>query len=216
MSKFFIFCFITALASMSSNADFFMKNSIAHSTSYKYEKNFSIFRSWCLSHKLPFLPSNMEVLKLFLSDFSCQKSSAKQLNIFIAAIKFYHDLNFFDNSFASAPSIRRLVEGASRVFGKPIKKMKPLGENIVKLLIDNFLLSDLQGRLFSPIDIWRTVFLSSFTYFCCCRFDCVNKLLIGDIVFHHDDSFMKVMFPRSKTDQKREGCCGSKFYLLPG
>ena len=182
-----------------------MQKSIAASTKYVYGNNFRIFRDWCLSNSLPFLPSNASTLRLFLSDFASRKSSAKQLNQFMASIKFTHDMKFLNTSFLADPSLKRVIEGASRVFGKPLRKMKPLGEDLVKKIIDSFILSDLKGGVKTPIDVWRTVFISVLTYFACSRFNCINKLLVKDISFDASGTFFTVHFPRSKTDQRREG-----------
>ena len=183
-----------------------MKNSKSVGTQRNYAQKFKIFEAWCLHRNLISLPASELTVKLFLTDFATSKKSSSQLQQFVAALISFHKLNSLDSSHISySPSIKLLIEGASRTFGKPTKRMALGGLELVNLLINNFLMGELNNVNVVSLDTWRTVTMCSLLFHSVSRFSCVKDLKISNIVFDDSHDFMTISFPNSKTDQRKKG-----------
>ena len=85
--------------------------------------------------------------------------------------------------------------------------------DLVNLLIKTFLNTGLPVGL----DVWRTISMCTLLYHSVARFSCIKELLISNLVFNNDLSYVTVNFPSSKTDQRKKGkssiinACGGPF-----
>ena len=182
-----------------------MDSAKASSTFNLYSRDFAHFKDWCLVRNLPFLPTCTEVLRLFLTDLASAKESSSQLGQYKAAIQFMHERNFLDTSFAQDSSIKLLCEGIRRVYGKPTRKMKPLGEPFLKDIYNHFLFPEESGVRIVDLNTWRTVFMCYLLFHLVGRFSCVQQLSAQDITFSTDFSSMSIFLASSKTDQRNAG-----------
>ena len=183
----------------------FMDNAKAGSTTHLYARDFHHFQTWCVARNLPFLPSCTEVLRLFLTDIAASKDSSSQLSQYKASIQYFHERNFLDASFTQHSSIKLLCEGIRRCYGKPVRKMKPLGESFLKDIYNYYLLPEEKGLRLVSLDIWRSVFMCYLLFHVVGRFSCVQQLLASDITFSSDFSSMSIFLASSKTDQRKSG-----------
>ena len=113
------------LQSLAKNAANLLRLSRATSTSSCYEASFNRFKSWCLPHGLPFLPTNSGVIALYLSHLSNTNVSFGVINVAYYSILFFHQINVF-----ACPRLNltdQILEGCKRkLVTKAINQKLPL------------------------------------------------------------------------------------------
>ncbi|CAG2217404.1 unnamed protein product [Mytilus edulis] len=137
-------CFWPILWSSSSNQyksfvkDFVDSNCFkSENTLKKYKGYFKRFKYWCLKYNLPFLPTTVCTVAIYLNYLIQSGVSTAVLNAAYYSIKWEHDLNLYD-SILNDKLLDMVLEGGIRLLSKPLKRKEPITPTILKSIIAKF------------------------------------------------------------------------------
>ncbi|CAG2211333.1 unnamed protein product [Mytilus edulis] len=109
----------------------------SENTLKKYKGYFKRFKYWCLKYNLPFLPTTVCTVALYLNYLIQSGVSTAVLNAAYYSIKWEHDLNLYD-SILNDKLLDMVLEGGIRLLSKPLKRKEPITPTILKSIIAKF------------------------------------------------------------------------------
>ncbi|CAG2214886.1 unnamed protein product [Mytilus edulis] len=167
----------------------------SENTLKKYKGYFKRFKYWCLKYNLPFLPTTVCTVAIYLNYLIQSGVSTAVLNAAYYSIKWEHDLNLYD-SILNDKLLDMVLEGGIRLLSKPLKRKEPITPTILKSIIAKFDKNDnLPGlRIFAMMLIGFSGFL---------RYDELAHIRSSDLTFN--DSHLQLNIQKSKTDRYRQG-----------
>lgn len=174
-----------------------LQKSKAKSTNLTYARLFRRFQDWCAGNRFVPLPAEEITVLRFITYIVTSLRSCTQINAFLAAIVYFHELNGF-TACTKTPRVKLLVEASLREYGRAVQK-KELGNAVlVKNLISAFCSSNIL-----TFDILQIIVFITLLYVTMSRFDCLHKVKISEVFIC--DSFARIFISKSKTDQRRQG-----------
>ncbi|CAG2234889.1 unnamed protein product [Mytilus edulis] len=167
----------------------------SENTLKKYKGYFKRFKYWCLKYNLPFLPTTVCTVALYLNYLIQSGVSTAVLNAAYYSIKWEHDLNLYD-SILNDKLLDMVLEGGIRLLSKPLKRKEPITPTILKSIIAKFDKNDnLPGlRICAMMLLGFSGFL---------RYDELAHIRSSDLTFN--DSHLQINIQKSKTDRYRQG-----------
>ncbi|CAC5425640.1 unnamed protein product [Mytilus coruscus] len=109
----------------------------SENTLNKYKGYFKRFKYWCLKYNLPFLPTTVCTVAIYLNYLIQSGVSTAVLNAAYYSIKWEHDLNLYD-SILNDKLLEMVLEGGIRLLSKPLKRKEPITPTILKSIIAKF------------------------------------------------------------------------------
>ncbi|CAG2214890.1 unnamed protein product [Mytilus edulis] len=109
----------------------------SENTLKKYKGYFKRFKYWCLKYNLPFLPTTVCTVAIYLNYLIQSGVSTAVLNAAYYSIKWEHDLNLYD-SILNDKLLDMVLEGGIRLLSKPLKRKEPITPTILKSIIAKF------------------------------------------------------------------------------
>ncbi|CAC5411056.1 unnamed protein product [Mytilus coruscus] len=167
----------------------------SENTLKKYKGYFKRFKYWCLKYNLPFLPTTVCTVAIYLNYLIQSGVSTAVLNAAYYSIKWEHDLNLYD-SILNDKLLEMVLEGGIRLLSKPLKRKEPITPTILKSIIAKFDKNDnLPGlRICAMMLLGFSGFL---------RYDELAHIRSSDLTFN--DSHLQINIQKSKTDRYRQG-----------
>ncbi|CAC5425641.1 unnamed protein product [Mytilus coruscus] len=167
----------------------------SENTLNKYKGYFKRFKYWCLKYNLPFLPTTVCTVAIYLNYLIQSGVSTAVLNAAYYSIKWEHDLNLYD-SILNDKLLEMVLEGGIRLLSKPLKRKEPITPTILKSIIAKFDKNDnLPGlRICAMMMLGFSGFL---------RYDELAHIRSSDLTFN--DSHLQINIQKSKTDRYRQG-----------
>jgi len=153
------------------------------------------------------MPAQPKFVQACLSRTLHYSGSVSAVQTLASAIAYEHRLAGFDSPTTSSESLSAFIQGVRKVHGGPRNSVEPLTVLHLKALIDH-LYSYPHGDLGqnAPLKLWRTVWLSSMTFYGLCRFNEIQSLVRSDIdVMDSPERHLLVNIKHSKTDLYSEG-----------
>ena len=150
----------------------------APTTWKKYRGEFKRFESWASTNNASALPADARTVIRYLAFRAEQKTSAA-LSKASAVISAFHKMEGFSSP-CSDPRISTLIEGARRVFSKPVQQKAPLTTEMIR---------DLWSRETGPLATegnlqqWKNCWLVTLMFRTCARFADVCKLKRRNFTF---------------------------------
>lgn len=181
------------------NAATLKMHSKAKSTWAAYERAFQRFQLWCTSHGLSALPATEQSVEFYLADLAFSKESVPALELTFAAIGALHNFHAFPNPCTSV-SVRLILQGAKRCFGKPPVQKRPMKKEDLRKLLNHWLSESVRHG--SLLD-WRSAWLESTLYHASARWSDIAKLRVKN--FQISDRDMTIVFNQRKNDQLHRG-----------
>ena len=170
----------------------------ADSTTSKYEKSWRDWGNWCaLSPESPKLPAHPFYIALYINDMVLEGCRYGAFEAAALGIRYGHILAGFDNPLDTL-FLKATLEGAKRTVGKsPISRQKePITTDMMRAVVDTYGWSPnlIQMRFIITCLVGFSGFL---------RISELLEIKVQNLTF--EDDCMKILIPKSKTDQVREG-----------
>lgn len=171
----------------------------ARTTWSSYERSFQKFKDWCMVHSLAFLPATPKSVELYLADLAFSTNAVACVELASAAIGAYHKIENWVNP-CDNDSIRILVQGVKRCFGKPALQRAPMTKSVLKALLSYWLPSSKPSH---SILNWRSAWLELMLFSASARWGDLAILEIKN--FTVTNSNVVICFPKRKNDQEHLG-----------
>lgn len=167
----------------------------ADSTTKKYLGAFKRWRQWALDHQLQEFPVSSQHIVLYLQHIaqtSCSKAAMEEA---VYALAWVHSVAGIPSP-TDNPFVRTAVEGLRRTLSKPTQKKEPITADMLKAMVQD----TMKHTTLSNVRL-TTACLLAFAGFL--RFSELVNIRPCDLSF--SDDMLKLLLPRSKTDQLRKG-----------
>jgi hypothetical protein len=127
----------------------------ADNTWKSYHAAFTKFEAWCTELDVSSMPACSETVEFYMADLAFKKKSVPLVRMASAAIAAYHKQEGF-NSPTEDPSVRVLVQGIRRTYGKEVKQKHAITKDEMRLLLRHYLEPAVaRGNIMR----WRTAWL---------------------------------------------------------
>jgi integrase len=171
----------------------------APNTWKSYGPAFQKFEDWCENMGVPSLPASSETVEFYMADLAFTKESVPLVQMASAAIGAFHRFEGFESP-TDDPSVRVVIQGIRRTFGKEAKQGHPITQVEKRNLLRFYLTESVdKGNIMS----WRTAWLESMLYHAAARWSDLSELKREHFTFVPGG--MIVFFPKRKNDQFRAG-----------
>ena len=167
----------------------------ACSSAKKYVGAFKRWKSWATSHHLTSFPAQTHYVALYLQHLAEQTNSKSAAEEAVNALAWVHGLAGI-NSPANSPIVQETLQGLKRTLAKPVRKKRPITKEMIGKIV-----ADANSHPSLTNIRLATACLLAFSGFL--RFDELIHIRPCDLSI--DGSMAKIHFPRSKTDQFRQG-----------
>ena len=138
--------------------EYFMASK-APGTIEQYVKSFEKVEKWCKAVGVSYLPLHIDDCLTYLVYLSETAESFAAVKMAKYAILFAHQCDGHVSPTLD-PAVNLVLEASKRKWARPVQKAKPMTVEIIKLLVDEVLGSDIyksKGNFEVPITEWRTV-----------------------------------------------------------
>lgn len=175
---------------------------VSFNTLKSYLCHLSTFFDWFEKKRghLPVFPFSQHDIAMFLLSRVQSLRTVSSLSVVFSALKWAHSL-YGDDSVFSSKFLHFFLRGLQRGVAKPTSKKKPITRAIVEKIVKMFAHDD------SNLCHLRTalIFLMGFVGFL--RISEILDIKIKDLFFHPNFDYLKIIIPKTKTDQLRTGNC---------
>ena len=170
----------------------------AESTKQKYENAWEKWESWCKRYpESVAIPGSPFFVALYINDLVLEDCKVGTLDAAAAGIRYGHVIAGLPNPMEHI-FVKTALEGAKRIVGKnTVKRQKePVTSDMVKAIVDIY---ERSANLIHQ----RFVIACLLGFAGFLRISELLEIHVGDITF--DKECMKIVIPKSKNDQDREG-----------
>ena len=170
----------------------------ADSTKTKYEKAWEKWVKWCQAYpESPKLPAQPFYIALYINDMVLENCKYGALEAAALGIRYGHVIAGFENPLDDL-FIKAMLEGAKRTIGKAtVKRQKePVTTDIMREVVDRY------GGNGNLLEL-RFVITCLVGFAGFLRISELQEIRVRDLTF--DGDCMKILIPKSKNDQVREG-----------
>ena len=173
---------------------------LAKSTKKAYATHYGRWINWCANLDADPLAPSLPVLTYFLEHMAFQKKSAQIVRASHAAI-------IEGCIVAGVPrpitdeSFKKAMDSIRKKYAAKPKQKRPMTIDIIRKLVDMFLLKDLMNLTTTNLVHWRTIVRLMVSYFAPLRNSEARVLAKKDFDFKESDKYMVVTIKDSKTDQ---------------
>lgn len=181
------------LTSLNSIARYYRQQSLSKATQRSYITGYNLFVAFCEAHGLSHMPASMETVAQFLAHEVSRGLAPMTLSARLSAIRLAHSAQGYNDPTAHEV-VRSVLKGIKRETGHVVDRKKPITVELLEKLISHCG-NDLQGLRDKALIL--VGFAGAFR-----RSELVN------IKFEHIERThegMKILIPKSKTDQEGRG-----------